>query len=310
MKNSFLIRTLTKINYKALTTIGIVLVVSLGVPWTVNPQETSSLLKSDPPTQKREEPEKDFQKLSNYAIAYNLAKKPLGEVMQAIAQRLLGSQYKAGLLDKTKQETLVISFTQFDCLLFVETVLALARNIVQQDYNYSTFTNHIIDQRYRHGKLNGYCSRLHYFSEWIEDNQKRGNVKNITTALGGVPLKKTLNFMSTHRQAYAQLKSDDNYQCIVQMEKNLESLKLSYIPQPQIKSIYSRLQPGDIIGVVTNIAGLDVTHTGLVYRTTEGNIGFIHASPAGKVTIATDLQNYVGNVKNAIGIFVARPVLR
>ncbi|HEY9649984.1 MAG TPA: N-acetylmuramoyl-L-alanine amidase-like domain-containing protein, partial [Coleofasciculaceae cyanobacterium] len=215
--------------------------------------------------------------------------------------------YKAGLLDQFPQETLVATLNQFDCVLFIETVLAITRGIATQDYSYSTFVNHIQDQRYRNGQMDGYCSRLHYFSEWISDNQKRGTVKNMGQELGGAPLKKTLNFMSTHRHNYPRLSDNAAYQCIVEQEAQLNTVKIDYIPTHQIRRLYTQLQPGDIIAVATQIPGLDVTHTGFVYRTPEGNIGFLHASPIGQVTISRDLQHYVSNVDNAIGILVARP---
>jgi hypothetical protein len=53
---------------------------------------------------------------------------------------------------------------------------------------------------------------------------------------------------------------------------------------------------------------LDTTHTGLVYRFSDDKIGLIHASPAGQVTIAKDLQKYITKVDKAIGIFVVRPL--
>ena len=91
------------------------------------------------------------------------------------------------------------------------------------------------------------------------------------------------------------------------MEKKLEQLTFNYLPTHNIRSIYHQLKPGDIIGIATNIKGLDFTHTGLVYQDRRGNIGLIHASPAGQVVIAKDLQSYVQNVRNAIGIVVSRP---
>lgn len=250
---------------------------------------------------------KRFQHVMQEAIAQNLHQRPIGEIVQSIAQEFLGTPYKAGLLDQFTEETLVATLNQFDCVLFIETVLAIARGIATQDYSYPTFVNHIQNQRYRHGQMDGYCSRLHYFSEWILDNQKRGIVKNLAQDLGSVPLNKTLNFMSTHRQNYSQLSDDVIYQCIVDKETELNSVTVNYIPTNRIRQLYSQLQPGDIIAVATKIPGLDVTHTGFVYRTAEGNIGFIHASPIGRVTISRDLQQYVSKVENAIGILVARP---
>jgi cell wall-associated NlpC family hydrolase len=261
---------------------------------------------ANPATQEESE---HFQQIIENATAQQLHHKSMGDIIQAIANQFIGTPYQAGLLDKSKVETIVISLNKFDCVLFVETVLAMARGIAVQDYSYETFRDRIIDQRYQNGQLNGYCSRLHYLSGWIDDNQKRGTVENITENLGGVPLNKQLNYMSTHRQSYPQLVNNDvNYQCIREMEAKLNHLSINYVPTSRIPQIYDRLQPGDIIGIATDIPGLDVTHTGLVYRQTDGNIGLIHASPAGSVRVARDLQQYVGNVKHAIGIIVTRPI--
>lgn len=247
-----------------------------------------------------------YQKIINRSHDNNLSQAPLGTVIQTVAEQFLGAEYKPGLLDQLPQETLVISLQKFDCLLFVETVLAIARNITQQNYSYQGFINQVENQRYWDGKLNGYCSRLHYFSDWIDDNQRRENVSNITPKLGGVNLIKKLNFMTTHRSSYANLANNNlNFECIARVENSL-STTLNYIPRNNISKIYDQLKPGDIIGIATDISGLDFTHTGFVYRQSNGNLGLIHASPVGKVVIAKDLQIYVENVKNAIGIVVTR----
>ncbi len=156
--------------------------------------------------------------------------------------------------------------------------------------------------------MGGYCSRLHYFSEWIADNERRGHVRNITRELGGIELEKTLNFMSTHRDAYPRLvESEENYECILAVESRLRDLPLYYIPQDSIHTIYDRLQTGDIIATATDIEGLDVTHTGLVYKQPDGGTGLIHASLSGEVKISLDLESYIQGVKQQIGIIVARP---
>ena len=247
-----------------------------------------------------------YQTIIKQAIDTNLADGSMGEIIQQVARQFLGSEYKAGLLDKSDYETLIISLKQFDCLLFIETVLAIADNINQQKYGYQAYSEGVENRRYWNGKMNGYCSRLHYFSDWIEDNQRRGNIQNITRQLGGVDTIKKLNFMTSHRHSYPNLvKSDANFKCITSVEASLSD-RFSYIPTKNIKQTYAKLQPGDIVGVATNIAGLDFTHTGFVYRQLNGKIGLIHASPAGKVVIAPDLQTYVSKVNNAIGIVVSR----
>ena len=248
-----------------------------------------------------------FEKIVQYAKQQNLPDRPIGEIVQAIADNFLGQPYAEGLLDKSGAEKLIVTLNKFDCVLFVETVLAIARGVAVKDYDYQNFVNRIEEQRYLNGKMNGYCSRLHYFSEWINDNQKRQIVENITTQLGGVPMNKQLNFMSQHRSSYPQMVKDEaTYQCIVGIEADLAKTTVNYIPTNLIKSIYSQLKPGDIVAVATDVKGLDVTHTGLVYRNADGNMGLIHASPAGQVTVAYDLHRYINRVESAIGIVVAR----
>lgn len=249
-----------------------------------------------------------FEQVMQYAIEQQLHDRPFGDVMQAIAEQFIGTPYVAGLLDRTKEEKLVISLNGFDCVLFVETVLAIARGVAVQDYSYQSFSDRLLEQRYRNGKLNGYCSRLHYFSDWISDNQNRGIVENITQKVGGFPLPKQLNFMTQHRSSYPQLASETNYQCLQNVEASLNQLNLDYIPQNQIYTVYDSVQPGDIIATATDIDGLDVTHTGLVYKNPDGTIGFIHASISGEVKISPDLQSYVEAVDGQIGIILARPV--
>ena len=248
-----------------------------------------------------------FEKIVQYAKQQNLPDRPIGEIVQAIADNFLGQPYAEGLLDKSGTEKLVVTLDKFDCVLFVETVMAIARGVAVKDYDYQNFVNRIEEQRYLNGKMNGYCSRLHYFSEWINDNQKRQTVENITTQLGGVPMNKQLNFMSQHRSSYPQMVKDEaTYQCIVGIEADLAKTTVNYIPTNGIKSIYSQLKPGDIVAVATDVKGLDVTHTGFVYRNADGNMGLIHASPAGQVTVAYDLHRYINRVESAIGIVVAR----
>ena len=55
-----------------------------------------------------------FNRVMQYAIERKLSDRPLGEIMQAIAEEFLGTPYAAGLLDRSNQETLVVTLTAFD----------------------------------------------------------------------------------------------------------------------------------------------------------------------------------------------------
>ena len=250
-----------------------------------------------------------FKNLMAQARAKQLHEQPFGEIVQAVGMHFLRTPYVEGMLDKTSKETLVVDLTGFDCVLFVEAVLALAQGIAEEDYSYETFATNIRNQRYRGGAMNGYCSRLHYFSDWIANNEDRGTVRNITQALGGDRLDKRLTFMSEHRGSYPRMATNDSlFQGIKAMERDLAGLKIFHIPQGRINTVYNRLKPGDIIATSTHLKGLDVTHTGLVYAHEDGGIGFLHASTSGGVKVSPDLQRYVQNNKVQIGIVVARPV--
>jgi hypothetical protein len=156
--------------------------------------------------------------------------------------------------------------------------------------------------------MGAYCSRLHYFTEWIHDNERRGIVVDVTDEAGGVSYDKTVNFMSTHRSSYPRMASDETFACIVDAEQDLRDHELFYIPKAEIARHYDSLRPGDVIATATNIDGLDVTHTGFVYRTRSGGTAFLNASLSGEVLIAPDLARYVQGVRAQTGIIVARPV--
>ncbi len=250
-----------------------------------------------------------FEEVMAFARRERLHERPLGAIMQAVGEHFAGTPYVAGLLDEPAEETLVVNLGGFDCVLFVETALALARGIAVEDYSYDTFVRRLREQRYRDGEMNGYCSRLHYFSEWIADNEKRGIVRNVTRELGGVRLDKRLRFMSEHRASYPRFAENDSlFRGIRAMEDRLAGLELYYIPQDRIRSVYDRLRAGDIIATATSIEGLDVSHSGLVYDAGDGRKGFLHASTSGGIKVSPDLQDYVENIKIQIGIVVARPI--
>lgn len=248
-----------------------------------------------------------FAEAMAHARRETLHTQPLGTIMQELGLHFRGRPYAAGMLDAPPAETLVVALDQYDCVTFVETMLAMARGVAAQDYSYSTFARHLEALRYRGGTLDGYASRLHYFSEWIADNAQRGHVVNITEQLGGDALEKQITFMTEHRDSYRHLADNDSLvRRIAVVEQGLADLDLRYVPQDRIRDVYDRLQAGDVVALATNIDGLDVSHTGLIYKA-DGQTGLLHASLTDGVIVSPDLQAYVQNIKNQIGIVVARP---
>ncbi|MEM1054345.1 MAG: N-acetylmuramoyl-L-alanine amidase-like domain-containing protein [Bacteroidota bacterium] len=250
-----------------------------------------------------------FASIHEKAAADGWASLPYGALVQRVGEALIGQPYADGLLDEPEEETLVVTLRAFDCVLYIENVLALAEGIATGDASYEGYVGRVARMRYRDGEMGSYCSRLHYFSEWIHDNEARGMLRNVTLEAGGERFDKQINFMSGHRDAYPKLETDDEtYACIVDMEAGLADVKLFYIPQDRIAEAYAMLQPGDIIATATDIGGLDVTHTGFVHKT-DARTGFMHASLTSKqVTVSNDLESYVQGVRSQIGVVVARPL--
>jgi hypothetical protein len=226
-----------------------------------------------------------------------------------IGKTFLGTPYVERTLEIGDKETLVINLSGLDCTTFVENVLAFSLLLKERSHDFNSFTEQLKTIRYRDGFLNGYSSRLHYFTEWIRNNNEKGVVKDITTDLGGEIHKKPINFMGTHRELYPFLGDDSNYQHILKIEAELAKEDLCILPQNAIEAQEDNLQNGDIIALATSIKGLDVTHTGLAIRMPSGRIHLLHASISGEVTITKEpLVDYLKKVKSNIGIIVARPL--
>ena len=236
----------------------------------------------------------------------------IGRLMQRIGLHFRGRPYLEGTLDQPDTETLVVRLDGFDCVTFVETALAMARGVRAGDTTYAGFARRLAEQRYRDGTMQGYCSRLHYFTEWLADNEERGIVERLDDELGGRRMRDTLDFMSTHRSAYDRFATNDSlYACIQKMEKDLQAQQrdrpVRYVPQDSIRAVYDQLRAGDIVAIATAVDGLDVSHTGLVYAHENGSKGLLHASLSDGVVVSPDLQRYVQTIDHQIGIVVARP---
>jgi len=241
----------------------------------------------------------------------DLQGKDLGDSLVNIGKTFLGTPYVEKTLEIGPTETLVVNFRGLDCTTFVENVLAFGLLLKQGGKDFEAFAGHLQALRYRNGKLDGYPSRLHYFSDWIRNNRQKGLLEDITPDLGGVELQKSLDFMGTHRALYPFLAQDANYVALLQVEADLAEQTLCYLPKEKIRENESLIRSGDIIALATSIKGLDVTHTGLAIKMDDGRLYLLHASSAhGKVEISEEpLAETLENIKGNIGIMVARPLL-
>lgn len=221
----------------------------------------------------------------------------------------LGSPYVSHTLEQG-EEKLVVNLDKFDCATFVETVLALANTSVSGTHTYEAFTANLQKLRYRGGKIDGYPSRIHYFTDWMYENTKNGFLQNVSEQIGGVRYEKNINFMSTHTQAYESLKdNEENVNKIKEVEANMKGRALFYIPKAQVKAVESKILEGDVIGITSSVASLDISHEGFAVKK-NGRIYLLHASSDEKkvVITSTPLHEYLLAHKTQTGIMVCRPL--
>ncbi len=247
----------------------------------------------------------------NLAVEQNLSSLPINQVIIEIGKSFLGTDYVANTLEAGQEEKLVINLTGLDCYIFLETSLVFSRCIKKGKTTFEDYQKELTNIRYRDGKLNEYPSRLHYFSDWIYDMNKRGIGKDITKEIGGKRYVKKINFMSTHTDSYKQLKENQKFvKEISNIERQISTRKYYYIPQEEIASVEDKILSGDIIGITSNVEGLDIAHTGIAIRMDDGRIHFLHAPIVGKKVQITDkpLADYIKGNKKQTGVMVLRAI--
>ncbi len=225
-----------------------------------------------------------------------------------IAKSFIGKPYVAHTLDQNDEEILVVSLTEFDCTTFVETVLALWR--VGDDLSHEKLSEELTKIRYRDGKIDGFASRLHYFIDWIYDNEQRQLVRNITRDFGGILHEKKINFMTAHTDLYRQLQADSQqFSAIARCEENINRRTHYMIPKSAVAEISEKIPEGAIIAITTNTAGLDCAHVGFAVKQ-DGETHLLHASSQQKqIGISQkSLDDYLNSVKNFSGILIVLPL--
>lgn len=261
-----------------------------------------------------------FEAKVRWGATHGVVGLPVGRAIARLGKTFVGTKYTPATLEVPGPERLVINLRELDCVTFIENVLALVRFIRTDGTRLladppaarARYESYLRDLRYRDGVLNGYSSRLHYFSEWLTDNTRRGTVTLITPDLGGRVDPEPITFMSTHQGAYRQLADSGEYAAIQAIEQRLNAgAGRSFLPEDAIASSARRIRDGDLIAATSTVAGLDVAHTGFALWQA-GRLHLLHAPLVGKsVEISTKpLADRIRSIATQDGIVVARPNAR
>jgi hypothetical protein len=297
--------------------LGFTLFLAFGHPPRMAAQGVSAMgLPDSTVTAWAEEDWRIFREKVTWAAAQGLDTVPVGEAIARLGESIVGTPYRAGTLEAPGPEHVVVNLHELDCVTFVETVIALTK-FVRQDgvaalgdslaarARYETYLREI---RYRAGILEGYASRLHYFSDWLAENATQGHIEIVTASLGGVVDPRPITFMTNHAGAYPALSDSVTLVTIQVVEGRLTGGPPRYvIPKDSIAGIVNGIRNGDIIAAATTVAGLDVSHTGFAIWK-NGVLHLLHAPLTGQpVEISPlPLAERIKGISSQWGIMVAR----
>lgn len=230
-----------------------------------------------------------------------------------LARQFLGVPYVAHTLEVNDDERLVINTRQLDCTTLVETVAALKLCTQAGKQSFADYLNALRQLRYRQGRMAGYPSRLHYFTDWIRDKVAMQLVTDIQQPNPPFSVVQTVNvdYMSTHTSAYKALKASAALVPEIRAaEQSLTGMKVRYIPKRSLRNsalLRKVIKDGDILAITCNKKGLDIAHLGFAVWRSNG-LHLLNASMIHKKVIEEPmtLYQYMQKHKTHTGIRVVR----
>lgn len=265
------------------------------------------------------------------AVEAGVAEIPLGEAVAEVGRLFVGWPYTPQTLEAPwieaaaagapmdgSLERLVVNLREFDCVTFVENVLALTWFVREHGVEAlddrtaarGIYEDYLIGLRYRGNSVDGYASRLHYFSEWLSDNAARGALTLVHPELDPALDPEPIDFMTTHIDAYPALADDPaSVERIGEVEARLNAaLPRPWLPADRIADVESEIRTGDVIAATSTVTGLDVAHTGIAV-VIDGRVHLMHAPLVGsEVQVSpVPLADRILRIDGQDGLLVARP---
>lgn len=159
--------------------------------------------------------------------------------MRRAARLLRGRPYVENPLGggPNQRENLTLSLAGFDCVTYVETVLALA--LARSARDVRRWLRRI---RYKDGRL-AWCARHHYMIEWVRENIRQGLLTDLTRGRGTRRLIRRVNRVPGLPP---------------------RTLRFRCFPKKQLAKLRERLRDGDLIFFASTKPNLDVFHVGLL----------------------------------------------
>lgn len=213
-------------------------------------------------------------------------------------QRKPVKKVEASNADPMPVTILPTSLTFLDCMTYVEHVLAMAASTkpAYQD----EFLCRLIDIMYNAGGqplMNHH--RNHFTSLWGDVNEQKGYLANIARN----------HKLALSRELYLNRVGDNRTFYVEDRFMIAEKPQLMwYFPRQVVLEKKAPLLSGDIVALVTDKEGLDVTHMGFFIEKKGGRF-LRHASLKLNRIVDQDFERYLSDNKHVGGLMVFRPLL-
>jgi cell wall-associated NlpC family hydrolase len=204
-----------------------------------------------------------------------------GSRIDLLSRRFLEHPYQPNPLigSVDKAEVFVASLEGFDCVTYIETVLALALSS-----NAGDFIKWLRKIRYEDGRIQ-WDRRNHYMTGWIRNNVREGIVRPLTTS--DVPIvsrERVLDLLPGLAARRTRVKS---------------------VPKKAAPRLARHLQSGDLIFFASTRKHLDIFHVGIIVRAGK-DLLMRHASRSRGGVVEQDLSDFL-RTNRMTGVIVVRP---
>ena len=202
--------------------------------------------------------------------------------LNAISSRLVGLPYKSSPLTGSSDSPEVFTnpLKAFDCVTYVETVMALAASS-----SVAEFVNALRSIRYKGGRV-AWRSRNHYMTGWVPNNTKAGWVRPIRGLKASVRKSRTLD-------------------AVPGLPPQRVTFRL--VPRNSLLANADKIRTGDIVMFGSTRSYLDVFHVGLLIQSDKG-LRVRHASRSQGGVVDQPLEDFLKKNRMS-GVIVVRPAV-
>lgn len=200
--------------------------------------------------------------------------------IEFLSRQFLGRSYEPNPLigSASTAEVFSASLDGFDCVTYIETVLALALAS-----NVDDFTEWLRKIRYEGGRVE-WERRNHYMTRWIRNNAREGIIRPVSMpAVPTLTRERILNVVPGLAP---------------------QRTKMKCVPRRAVTRLERHLQTGDLIFFASTRQHLDVFHAGIIVRGKK--VSMRHASRSKGRVVEQELSDFL-EANRMTGVIVMRP---